>query len=884
MDPNGRLEVLRGIALALVPALLLAACGGGGGGGGSNTPPPPTYSVGGTVTGLAGTGLVLQNNAGGNLTIAAAGNFTFANRLAGGAAYGVTVLTQPDNPSQTCSVSGGAGNVAAADITSVVVTCITNSFTVGGSVTGLAGTGLTLSLNGGTDLIIPGNGNFVFPQAVLSGAPYEVRISNAARSPAQSCTLAAGSGTMASANVTSVNLQCVTQHARYALVTDRLASTLSSFAVDSSSGRLSLRDYATTELGAMGVTVDTAGARVYVANQNADEITAYTLDQQTGALEQVLGSPFTAGDAPQQAIIDPSGRFLVSPNLLSGNLSVFSIVASSGALTPVAGSPFALNSAARPGAAAFDPAGRFLFAADAEGDGIWSYSMDANTGALLAVSGSPFVNGIQNPVAMEVTRDGRFLIVANSVSNDLSVFAVNAANGALSPVTGSPFTAGAQPASLALDPSGRFLYVANRGADNLYTYAIDRSTGVLSEIIAARISTGDEPSGLRLDPTGAWLVVTNERSSTVGTYGIDATSGMPTHLRTQATRRGASSIALTTHSQPTDIAARHAYVAHFESDTVSVLAIDATSGAVELQGAAVPTGDGPLDVAIHPHAGYAYVTNRLADTIQAYTIREDGSLEPSGAPTPGGAGAIKLLIEPSARFAYGANIDAGTLTVYDVDAASGRLAPRTPELAVGLQLQSLAMDPAGQYLYAGTLLTPRLQVFRIDHIGGGLVPVGTPLDMAADVYSLAVDASGTRLYATSLQADTVTSFAINRSTGALTALGSPVVVAASPRAVASRPGGAEVYTANFDTDTFSRLQQASSGELSLATNHPGRDGAAALAIEGEGRYLFITNYLQGTVSSYDVSSGAPQEVDAVALNDEGITLTLRETVALTAGP
>ena len=44
----------------------LTACGGGGSGPASTvTPPPPaTYTVGGTVTGLTGSGLVLQTNAG----------------------------------------------------------------------------------------------------------------------------------------------------------------------------------------------------------------------------------------------------------------------------------------------------------------------------------------------------------------------------------------------------------------------------------------------------------------------------------------------------------------------------------------------------------------------------------------------------------------------------------------------------------------------------------------------------------------------------------------------------------------------------------------------------------------------------------------------------
>ena len=46
------------VALALA-ILILAACGGGCGGG-----PPSTYTVGGTVSGLKGSGLVLANNGG----------------------------------------------------------------------------------------------------------------------------------------------------------------------------------------------------------------------------------------------------------------------------------------------------------------------------------------------------------------------------------------------------------------------------------------------------------------------------------------------------------------------------------------------------------------------------------------------------------------------------------------------------------------------------------------------------------------------------------------------------------------------------------------------------------------------------------------------------
>jgi uncharacterized protein YaiE (UPF0345 family) len=83
-----------------------------------------SYTVGGTVTGLSGT-VVLQNNGADSLSVAAGGGFTFATALAGGAAYDVSVATQPTG--QTCSVTNGTGTVGSSDVTDVAVTCVANS-------------------------------------------------------------------------------------------------------------------------------------------------------------------------------------------------------------------------------------------------------------------------------------------------------------------------------------------------------------------------------------------------------------------------------------------------------------------------------------------------------------------------------------------------------------------------------------------------------------------------------------------------------------------------------------------------------------------------------------------------------------------------------------
>ncbi len=114
-----RFPSTRILLLSLFIAAIGFGCGGGGGGGGGGA--PATYTVGGSVSGLGNTGLVLQNNAGNDLSISADGAFSFSTTLASNIAYAVTVQTQPVG--QTCAVTNGTGSVANANITNINVSC-----------------------------------------------------------------------------------------------------------------------------------------------------------------------------------------------------------------------------------------------------------------------------------------------------------------------------------------------------------------------------------------------------------------------------------------------------------------------------------------------------------------------------------------------------------------------------------------------------------------------------------------------------------------------------------------------------------------------------------------------------------------------------------------
>jgi 6-phosphogluconolactonase len=70
-------------------------------------------------------------------------------------------------------------------------------------------------------------------------------------------------------------------------------------------------------------------------------ISAYSIDNKTGALTPVPGSPFATGFYPLEVAVDPTAKFTYVTNLNSNTVSGYSIDRKTGDLTPVPGSPFA---------------------------------------------------------------------------------------------------------------------------------------------------------------------------------------------------------------------------------------------------------------------------------------------------------------------------------------------------------------------------------------------------------------------------------------------------------------------------------------------------------------------------------------------------------------
>jgi 6-phosphogluconolactonase len=152
------------------------------------------------------------------------------------------------------------------------------------------------------------------------------------------------------------------------------------------------------------VAVDPSGKFVYVANSGSHNVSGFTIDSTTGALTAIIGppaSPFTVpgrgGPQPRSMAVDPSGKFVYVAIQNKNNVSGFTIAPGTGALTAFTGSP--PTTGLFPHSVAVDPSGKFAYVANQSGGAIGTvsgYTIDSTTGALTEITGppaSPFTAG-----------------------------------------------------------------------------------------------------------------------------------------------------------------------------------------------------------------------------------------------------------------------------------------------------------------------------------------------------------------------------------------------------------------------------------------------------------------------------------------------------------
>lgn len=172
------------------------------------------FSVGGTVSGLVPNSFANLFNSSTleQLLVPANGPFSFILKQANGTEYDVQAVNAPTSP-VTCSVTNGLGVIVGADITDIEVDCIPATYSVGGTVSGLVGSGLELQNNGSDDLPINGDGVFTFSGELEQGEAYAVTVKTQPSGPSQTCFVSGGGdteggGIITENDITTIQVTC----------------------------------------------------------------------------------------------------------------------------------------------------------------------------------------------------------------------------------------------------------------------------------------------------------------------------------------------------------------------------------------------------------------------------------------------------------------------------------------------------------------------------------------------------------------------------------------------------------------------------------------------------------------------------------------------------
>jgi 6-phosphogluconolactonase len=446
---------------AVLAALLITGCSSGSGsGGGGGT--PGTANLEGSVSGLVGSRLVLQNNstrlaqfngAGAN------GSSVLFGTASVNSSYDITVLTQPTNPSQTCVVTNAKGTLGSSGVTNIAVSCTIN----------------------------PPRFLYVTNRGSGNVSAYTIDAAGGALTPIAGSPFTTGSAPVAIA---------VDPSGAYVYVANQSGGNISAFTIDRTSGALTAvagSPFATGPLPT-SVAVDPSSSFVYATSRSAGSVWGYAITAGSGALTPLSGGVVASGGSPSAVAVDPLGEFVYVANQSNGTFSAFSI--NTGLLSADVGSPFPAGSS--PSALALDPTGHDIYIANSTANtltGISGLPVSASV-AQSPISGSPYATGL-TPVSIAVSVVNDFVYVANQGSNNVSAYKLGAGTGILTAIPGSPF-ASTQPAAVAVDPTGKFAYVANAVSNTVSAYAIAPASGALTPLGGSPYAAALQPSAIAI--------------------------------------------------------------------------------------------------------------------------------------------------------------------------------------------------------------------------------------------------------------------------------------------------------------------------------------------------------------------------------------------------
>ena len=324
-----------------------------------------------------------------------------------------------------------------------------------------------------------------------------------------------------------------------------------SFHFDTATGQLSAIGVATETPDPSWVAVHPGGKFLYAANEagKASTVSAFAVDAKSGKLTLLNQMP-ALGEDPCYISFDKAGKYVLVANYTSGNIVVFPILPGGKlgehtALVQVSGAT-GPNKERQEGSHAHwietSMGNGTVFVAALGLDRVMTYKFDPAKGTLGAMPAAgphqPFVQnalelspgtGPRHAAISKVTDFRRFLYVLGELDSTITVFGTTKEGifgGAIQkvPMLPAEFSGRNDAAEIEIHPSGKFLYASNRGHDSIAIFAIDPAKGTLTFV--TRVPTGGkEPRHFAIDPSGKYLLAENQFSNDIVVFKIDAATG-----------------------------------------------------------------------------------------------------------------------------------------------------------------------------------------------------------------------------------------------------------------------------------------------------------------------------------------------------------------------
>ncbi len=270
-------------------------------------------------------------------------------------------------------------------------------------------------------------------------------------------------------------------------------------------------------------------------------------------------------------------------------------------------------------------------------------------------------------------------------------------------------------------------------------YTIDPATGLLAPTVPATVSTGWFPQGIAIDPRGRFVYTANSDDSSVSMFTIDQTTGVLTPTTPASVSVMIPSSMLSSPGFLTvDPTGKFLYTATYLSEGAAIFmySINQTTGALTpTSPATVYTGGNPFQVLVSPNGKFVYVVDNLSSSqenfgVWQYTVNSStGVLTPNDPPAVGaGNGPTEIAIDPTSKFAYVVNRIDNTVSMYTIDSDTGNLMLNatatnpTSTIATGTEPFRIDFDPSGKFLYATNEQSPA-SIYTV-YIDGTLRTVG----------------------------------------------------------------------------------------------------------------------------------------------------------------